>query len=121
MKRHKIKNRVCDPWLIPKWKMGPFFHSYRLMNAFVLSLSRKQQSSHLLSTQTLLLKGRQKMVCPLQRCKGIAVFKETQPPQEEHQKTFTKGESSKEQRAGYPATHTFQKNPSPGSSMEPCD
>lgn len=40
--------------------MGHFFHSYRLVDAFVPSLFRNEQSSHPLSTQTLLLRGDRK-------------------------------------------------------------
>lgn len=40
--------------------MGHFFHSYRLVDAFVPSRSRNEPSSHPLSTQTLLLRGNRK-------------------------------------------------------------
>lgn len=40
--------------------MGHFFHSYRLVDAFVPSRSRNEQSSHPLSMQTLLLRGNRK-------------------------------------------------------------
>lgn len=46
--------------MVCSWVENRTFHSYRLVDAFVPSLSRNEQSSHPLCTQTSLLRGDRK-------------------------------------------------------------